>query len=237
MKSKVLIKIMIIAIFCMLAINAAQATESEEQAAQTTEVATLDPLTILAQAKLPESELAKIEEPVQVAKVDEPIQVAQKKETILISKAAAPAPAEKPMKLWDAPLVGFVFGFIEMIVSPPLNVVQCGNIFSCINVGDHVGTGIGNGLERMVGTTIKWGSYERPFAQKGLLAKNKIFTNVTGMAAIFLGYGAASGVGNTLFGQAAHLRNVAWSVTGAMVGAGLSGVDIALDGGRINDKE
>ncbi len=237
MKSKVLVMIMFIAMFCMLAISAAQAKQSEEQAAQTTEMATLDPLTILAQAKLPESELAKIEEPVQVAKADEPIQVAQKKETILISKAAAPAPAEKPMELWDAPLVGIVFGAVETLVSPVVNVIRCRNIFGCANVADHIGTGIGNGLERMVGTTIKWGSYERPFAQKGLLAKNKIFTNVTGMAAIFLGYGAASGVGNTLFGQAAHLRNVAWSVTGAMVGAGLSGVDIALDGGRINDKE
>jgi len=134
-------------------------------------------------------------------------------------------------KIENAPIVGAIIGVVEAPYSMVKNIVECKGVFNCLNIPKSIGKGLLNGAERVVLSTVDQSN--RNFGENGQLANNKIASEVVGWAAAGFAYGAASGVGNTIFGAANRIPG--WAATGAIVGVGMSGVDVALNKGKFTD--
>jgi len=125
--------------------------------------------------------------------------------------------AEK--KAENMPIIGIVLGVLEVPVSTIKNIVTCKSVFDCINVPKHLGEGVINGGERILGTTFTPGSYERDFTVNSKAAENKIASNIIGWAGT--GWIAASLGASTNVIFSIDDASTALTTTGAIVGTGV----------------
>ncbi|MBU1159616.1 hypothetical protein KKD04_00350 [Patescibacteria group bacterium] len=130
---------------------------------------------------------------------------------------AAPIMAAEK-KAENMPIVGIVLGVLEIPVSTIKNAVNCRSVIDCINIPKHLGEGIINGGERILGTTFMPGSYERDFGENSKAASNAIASNLIGWAGT--GWCAASlgMASNGIF--SINQSHNALMVTGVIAGAG-----------------
>lgn len=150
---------------------------------------------------------------------------------LLIALPATTLAGEK--KAENLPIIGAVLGVLEIPVSTIKNVVNCDSFLDCINIPKHVGEGAINGGERVLGTTFAPGTYERDFGKNSKISQNRIVSNLVGWAGIGLVAGSL-GATNTIF--SINSAQGGMTTTGAIVGAGATGVDVAAEG-DIYDKD
>lgn len=81
-------------------------------------------------------------------------------------------------------VVGAVAGVAEAPYSFVKNVISCSSIWDCINIPKHLGKGLINGVERVVGTTVLPGVYKREFGKNSKIAQNKFAANIIGWGAV-----------------------------------------------------
>lgn len=136
-------------------------------------------------------------------------------------------------KAENLPVIGAVLGVLEIPVSTIKNAVNCDSFLDCINLPKHLGEGAINGAERVLGTTFLLGSYERNFGTNSKISQNKIVSNLVGWAGLGLVAGSL-GATNTIF--SINSAQGGMTTTGAIVGAGAAGVDVAVEG-DIYDKD
>lgn len=126
--------------------------------------------------------------------------------------------------------VGVVAGAIEAPYSFAKNVIFCSSVWDCINLPKHLGKGLINGVERIVGTTVLPGIYHREFGKNSKIAENKLLSNVVGWGT--LGYLAIT-TEVLHFGPDAifsiNQEHNAGLVLGTLVGAGAGAVDVAIE--------
>ncbi len=147
---------------------------------------------------------------------------------IAISLLAAPVMAKDAENMF---LVGIGAGAIEAPYSFGKNIVSCNSFWDCINIPKHLGKGLINGAERILGTTLLPGKYERKFGENGEIAQNKIVSNIVGWSAA--GYIAVS-AGILHYGPDAvfsiNQAHNAGLVEGAIVGTGVGTGESAVEG-------
>ena len=133
--------------------------------------------------------------------------------------------AEK--KAENMPIIGIVLGVLEIPVSTIKNIVTCKSVLDCINIPKHLGEGVINGGERILGTTFTPGSYERDFAVNSKAAENKIASNMVGWAGT--GWIAATLGAPTNIIFSIDDASTALTTTGAIVGAGAAVVETVVE--------
>lgn len=131
-------------------------------------------------------------------------------------------------KAENLPIIGAVLGVLEIPVSTIKNAVSCDSFLDCINIPKHLGEGAINGGERILGTTFTPGSYERDFGTNSKAADNKILSNMIGWAGTGLIVGSVGASSNAIF--SINSPQGAWTTTGAIVGAGATAADVAVEG-------
>jgi len=146
---------------------------------------------------------------------------------VMVLSIALPASVMAEKKMANMPIIGIVLGVFEAPITMVKNVANCKSFLDCINIPKHLGEGIINGGERILGTTFTPGSYERDFAVNSKAAENEIASNMVGWAGTGLVVGALGAAGNAIF--SINSPEAGWTVVGAFAGAGAAVVETVVE--------